>query len=182
MEAPGFGWGRDGTTPGDAGRVAQEQEAAEDAQEEAGAGVGAGGRVGKWSELEEIEASEMGCFPCFGSKKERKVLKKDDSIRDGQSPASNNAAHLVKLPSGERESVGLGLGMGMSVAGVCAGECVGSMWWRCGAGTGLGLGRFPEVVRSPLWNPRWVGGWLVGWFGTRGAWLGLCKLVGMGQV
>lgn len=88
--------------------------------------------MGKWSELEEIGASEMGCFPCFGSKKERKVLKKDDSIRDGQSPASNNAAHLVKLPSGERErereSVGLGLGTGMSVAGVYAGECVGSMW------------------------------------------------------
>lgn len=90
--------------------------------------------MGKRSELEEIGASEMGCFPCFGSKKERKVLKKDDSIRDGQSPASNNAAHLVKLPSGEREqeSVGLGLGMGMSVAGAYAGECVGSMW--CGNG------------------------------------------------
>lgn len=41
-----------------------------------------------------------------------------------------------------------------------------------------GLGWFPEVVGSPLWNPGWVGGW----FGTRGARLGLCKLVGVGQV
>jgi hypothetical protein len=116
--------------------------------------------VGKWSELEEIGASEMGCFPCFGSKKERKVLKKDDSIRDGQSPASNNAAHLVKLPSGERESVGLGLGTGMSVAGVYAGECVGSMWWRCGAGTGIGVGMVSGGCRVPIVESR-VGGWLV---------------------
>lgn len=116
--------------------------------------------MGKWSELEEIGASEMGCFPCFGSKKERKVLKKDDSIRDGQSPASNNAAHLVKLPSGELESVGLGLGlgMGMNVAGVCAGECVGSMWWRCGAGTGIGVG---TVSRRLLGSHCGIpGGWM----------------------
>lgn len=64
-------------------------------------------RPGPLAFRKQTQEPEMGCFSCFGTRKQdnRKPLKKDDSGREGQSTGGSANNNLTKVPSGEYEEV-----------------------------------------------------------------------------